>query len=81
MSFYFRWVGTAKAIELSLPAAKASGDQSQIDAVKQFLAGELREIKDQPGVGWDLSISGHHDGSNRNLKIELNPVNLVEAKT
>jgi hypothetical protein len=75
MSWYFKFVGSKSAVKSYISKYIAHGDQSQLDAAKPLITGEI-DAMPEPVRGVEVEASGHHDGHTRNLSIKINPVYL-----
>lgn len=73
MSFSFAITGTKKGVLRELENVTGHGDTSQLDAAKAFVKSEVEALPDDYKHFIEVGASGHHDATNRNVKIEIKP--------
>lgn len=78
MTWSINVVGTKEGVKKNVEAAQAYGsDQSQIDAAKQLIAGEIDAMPESVQAV-KVEASGHHDQTHsRNLRLQVEPITLA----
>ena len=76
MSWSFKFVGSKSAVKRDVSNHLAYGDQSQLEAAKPLIIGEIDAMPESVR-GVEVEAFGHHDGNTtRNLSIKISPVHL-----
>lgn len=78
MSWNMTAKGTPNAVKAVVEKEKAYGDTSQLETAKALI---LAELAAWPTPGVSLASWGHHDSTNRSIRIEMTIADVPAAPT
>lgn len=82
MSFSMNFIGDKNAVIKAIEQYVGHGDTSQVDVLKEYICSEIEAFPpSEYNNGILVEASGHHDSSNRYLKLEIKMVNVLPPST